>query len=293
MTLERETVVCLMCRSGEQEHPHASWPTLVRCRGCGFMYLSPRPTSAALASLYSRSYFENSESQQLGYDNYVADRELVERTFRRRLAEIEKRLLPERGRVLDVGCATGFFLSVARVRGWQALGVELSEWAAGFARRELGLDVRQGLLAQVADLPRDLDLVTMWDYIEHSTEPDRDLASAYRVLRPGGAIALTTPDVNSLPARVFGAKWMGFKGDEHLYYFSTANLCALLEKQGFKVRWARHVGKYVSLEFFAKRAHMYVPTVGHWMDLASRALKVSDRALHVNPFDIVMVVATK
>src|SRR5262249_26630348 len=146
--------------------------------------------------------------QQLGYDNYVADRELVERTFTRRLEEIERRFVPERGRLLDVGCALGFFLTVARERGWQPQGVEISAWAANYARRELGLDIAQGAFCDQRELEPGLDLVTMWDYIEHSTVPDQDLAQAHALLRKGGVLAITTPDVDSWPARVFRARWM-------------------------------------------------------------------------------------
>src|SRR5262249_48955645 len=99
----REIVACLQCRSSSQRPLYRAWPSIVRCRDCGFVYMSPRPTRAALEELYTHEYFENSASQQLGYDNYVADRELVERTFTRRLEEIERRFVPERGRLLDVG----------------------------------------------------------------------------------------------------------------------------------------------------------------------------------------------
>jgi 2-polyprenyl-3-methyl-5-hydroxy-6-metoxy-1,4-benzoquinol methylase len=293
MSPDRETVPCLLCGSAEQGPTYREWPNIVRCKACGFVYTSPRPTREALAAVYTHDYFENNQSQQLGYDNYVADRELVQRTFVRRLAEIERRWAPARGRLLDVGCALGFFLTVARERGWRPEGAEISAWAADYARRQLGLEVHVGAFCEQRELAPGLDLVTMWDYIEHSSVPDEDLAQAYALLKPGGVLAITTPDVASWPARVFRAKWMGFKDHEHLYYFSTANLCELLERKGFRVVDARHVGKYVSLGFFAKRASMYADRAGRLFGAAASALQLAERSLYVNPFDIVKIIAVK
>src|SRR3990167_7198206 len=108
--LIKEAVSCILCGSSESQGLYPlEMPNVVRCLRCGFVYASPRLKEECVKELYSREYFESHSSEKMGYDNYVSDRDLVEKTFRRRLEELEKKWLKHKGSVLDVGCATGFF----------------------------------------------------------------------------------------------------------------------------------------------------------------------------------------
>ncbi len=232
----KEYVDCLFCskRDFKKVYP-SSLPGVVRCLSCGLIYANPRFKKEALKDFYSREYFESHSSEAMGYDNYVSDKELVEKTFKRRLLEIEKKWMPRRGKLLDVGCATGFFLSIARQRGWKVDGIEISEYCCDYARREFGIELYCGFFKDAKGFEPNFDLVTMWDYVEHSFTPDQDIRKAYELLAPGGVLALATPDVGSVPARIFKQNWMGFKEHEHLYYFTKQNLTALLRKEGSRL----------------------------------------------------------
>jgi 2-polyprenyl-3-methyl-5-hydroxy-6-metoxy-1,4-benzoquinol methylase len=293
LELSKETVGCLLCGGARTARLHAALPGVVRCVDCGFVYTSPRITREAASRLYTQAYFESHASQQLGYDNYVSDRELVERTFNRRLDRIERRLGVSQGRVLDVGCATGFFLVIAQKRGWQAAGAEISEYCCRYAREHFGLDLFNGRFEDYPVSRSSFDLVTMWDYLEHSFVPDADLRKAYELLKPGGAIAIATPDLSSFPARVFADRWIGFKEHEHLYYFTKKNLSGLLEKQGFRILDSCHAGKYISASFFAKRAGSYSPALGRAIDSLTRFCGLANRSFYCNPFDIIYLLAQK
>ena len=79
--------------------------------------------------------------------------------------------------------------------------------------------VEDGLQAYEAFQKEIYDVITMWDYIEHSPVPMNDIKESFALLKPGGLLVLATPDISSWPAKVFKKKWMVYKDHEHLYYF--------------------------------------------------------------------------
>ncbi len=291
--LIKETVGCILCGSPDSRRVYPrDLPSVVRCKQCGFVYTSPRLKEECVKELYSRQYFESHSSEKMGYDNYVSDRELVEKTFHRRLEELEKKWLKKKGAVLDVGCATGFFLNTAKAMGWRTHGVEISDYCCEFAAAEFGLSLTNGQFKDFDGSGGPYDLVTMWDYLEHSFTPVRDIELAFRHLKPGGFLAVATPDFGSWPAGIFGPNWVGFKEHEHLAYFTKKNLCGLLERKGFKIRHAGYAGKYVSFSFFVKRLCGYFPVFGRSLNfLAERVFTGLD--FYCNPYDIVTVVCQK
>lgn len=290
--LSKEWVGCLFCKSGNFKSLYPSLPAVVKCE-CGFVYTNPRLKRDVIRDFYSRGYFESNASQRMGYDNYVSDKDLVEKTFKRRLSTLEKKWVKRKGRVLDVGCATGFFLSIAQEMGWEVSGVEISDYCCEYALREFGLKLHQVFFKDARDLGVDYDLITMWDYIEHSFNPDQDIERAYQLLRPSGILAIATPDITSLPARVFRHHWIGFKEHEHLHYFSRRNLTELLQKKGFQVRSASYIGKYISPKFFSKRLSEYSKFLGT-LSKKFATLPLLDKAVfYCNPLDIIYLIAEK
>ena len=290
---EKEWVDCLLCGSEQfQKFPTAP-PGVVQCSRCGLVYANPRLKKEAIADFYSKEYFESHSSETMGYDNYVSDKELVEKTFEKRLERLERQWTRGRGKVLDVGCATGFFLSIAQRKGWEPDGVEISGYCCEYALREFGMRFKRGFFKDLGGLEPGFKLITMWDYIEHSFTPDEDIRRAYELLEPGGVLALATPDVGSLPAQIFKQNWMGFKEHEHLYYFTKKNLLTLLRKEGFQVLSVSYTGKYISPSFFAKRMSGYSKFLGALAGKITSLSFLKERSFYCNPMDIVYVVARK
>jgi 2-polyprenyl-3-methyl-5-hydroxy-6-metoxy-1,4-benzoquinol methylase len=229
----------------------------------------------------------------MGYEDYEADRYCIVKTARRRLDMIE-RYETKRGRLLDVGCALGFFIDTAHKRGWAVDGVDISEHAVQYARDTLGLPARVGMLEDAGYPQAEFDVLTLWDVIEHVPDPVANLRYCASLLKERGLIVLSTPDVGSLVAKVAGARWMGYKlADEHLYYFSRRTLALALEKAGFELVELRGIGKDVSLEFFAKRLKIYVPPVAAALAKFLDASRLGRGSVYVNPLDIVCAIARK
>ena len=285
-----EHVPCNHC-GHEVTHGVRNVSRLVRCVNCGLIFVNPRPPFEELARQYEGAYFHCPEPTFGGYEDYEADREDIMRTFRGRMNLIRAQLPGPTPRVLDIGCATGIFLEVAREAGWRAEGLDISAYALERARAK-GFQVQRGTLPG-ASLPEGAyDLITMWDLIEHVPDPAALLAECRRLLRPGGVIAISTPDAGSLLAHVLGGRWLGFRSiDEHLYFFSRATLGAMLTSAGFEVRRFVAVGKHLALPRLVERMRFYTRVGALLLRTVDRA--VPRLSLYVNSRDTMVALARR
>lgn len=265
---------------------------LWRCQKCGLIFVEPQPKFLELKKIYSQNYFKNSNSGSIGYENYLADKSNIIKTFEKRFKDIEK-LHPNKGKILDLGCALGFFLEVVENHGWMPYGVEISDYAGEIAKKHFGERIFQGALDQ-ACFPNDFfDIITMWDYLEHVSSPSQELSRVWQLLKNDGLLILSTPDANSLPHRIFRNKWMGYKDQEHLYYFSRENAIMLLEKAGFTVLKSEKIGKYVNLSLFIKRLGLYNKSLADILKFLLSKTSPPNFSFYVNPLDIICLYAKK
>ena len=233
---------------------------IVQCQRCGLIYLNPRPVSDALRRFYPAGQYyayrpvtrRNNVVQRFRgglkylilaeHKGYPIPTGYQGRTGRM-LVKILGTVLSSRfeglpayvagGKILDVGCGNGNYLYSLRELGWETYGVEIDEQACHYAREVLGLTIFQGTLEE-AHLPHNfLDVITMRHVLEHLPDPGRSLAEVYRLLRAGGSVLLETPNIESLQARFFKARWFHLDIPRHLYHFAPATLQALLQKAGF------------------------------------------------------------
>lgn len=228
---------------------------LHRCSGCGFLFVHPLPESSL--EIYSEDYFAGASGGH-GYVEYDRDKQAMIPSFERYLELIETSY-GKKGKMLDVGAATGFFLDIARKRGWETVGVEPSEHAASLGRAK-GIDVRTGTLDSLEAPDHSFDVITLWDVIEHVPEPRDTLRQVRRLLRPGGIIAINTPDADSLWARVMGMQWHLIVPPEHLHLFGTRSLRRLLADTEFECLLVSKIGKIFTVQYVFH-------TLAHWQKL--------------------------
>jgi SAM-dependent methyltransferase len=204
---------------------------VVQCE-CGLVFVTPQPDTAALIDAYDDTYYEGWRSQSRART----------RLWQRRLGVVAA-AAGRSGRLLDVGCATGDFLVAGRDAGWQVQGTEFSP-AGARAARSRGLEVVPGEVWDAGLASGAFDVVTAWHVLEHARDPRRLLDECRRVLRPGGALVLATPNVEERffrlayrlargrPERLFDPR----DREVHLFHFSSRTLSALVESAGFGVR---------------------------------------------------------
>lgn len=220
-----------------------------RCGDCGSLFVAGPPPDEEIAALYrDERYFARARKRPaargrvLGYRDYVADRKHIELKFRDVLERLERH--GAQGEVLDVGAGPGFLLAAARRRGWPGRGVELNPWAAAHARERVGVDVRTGAFGAVPLADGQFGAVTMMDFLEHVPRPAEAMAEAVRVTRPGGLLAVLTPDAGAPVSRLLGARWPEvLRAPGHLTLFSASGLARLLERHGYEVLGRHSVGK--------------------------------------------------
>ncbi len=155
------------------------------------------------------------------------------------IAAHAERLLPDGGRVLDIGCASGGLLALLRARAGHLAGLELSATAAT-AAAQIADHVVQGALED-PNLPFEedaFDLVVLADVLEHLADPCAGLGRAVRWCRPGGAVLVSVPNVAHWQARLtlLRGRWpqteSGTFDAGHLRWFTRDAVVALLRHAG-------------------------------------------------------------
>jgi SAM-dependent methyltransferase len=228
---------------------------LVRCLDCGLVHLANPPSGEEAERLYSEEYFEGEMSRK-GYASYSADEQILRLNFRKLLGKTLRELRglgrdPSDLALLDHGCAYGYFLDGARPVFGAVVGTEINERVAAIGRERFGLEIHSGESAIHGLGEASVDVITMWDVIEHLRAPRAALRACRRALRPGGILCLTTGDIDSVLARLLGRRWRLINPPQHISYFSIRTLRNLLGDVGFEVLRTERCGKHVSLHFLS------------------------------------------
>ncbi len=215
------------------------------CETCTHVFANPIPSPAFIQSLYAKTEDPDYEEESLGRG----------KNFQRILNALEK-IHPEKGRLLDVGAATGILMHLAREKGWVTEGVEPSSWAVEVAKKKYDLTLMEGNLETVTLKSNTYTAVTLVDFIEHVSHPNEALSKIRETLKPGGTVCLVTPDIQSLAARAMGKGWWHFRPG-HLAYFTKKSLLTLLERSGFQViKWRRYAWTF-SAHYLLSRMSLF------------------------------------
>ncbi|HLH96787.1 MAG TPA: class I SAM-dependent methyltransferase [Xanthobacteraceae bacterium] len=209
-----------------------------KCASCGLG--GADAASFDPAAFYTGDYFTGACSD--GYADYPGAESVLRREFARTASFIAKQRAA--GRLLDVGCAYGYFLQEAR-KYFEVAGIELAEEAAEHCRRA-GLNVLSGT-ADKANMERlgTFDIITLLDVIEHLPAPHDTLSLCRRHLAPGGLLVLTTGDFASPLARIMGANWRLMTPPQHLWFFTRESLRRLSGSLGYTLESCSHPAKIV------------------------------------------------
>jgi len=273
---------CPACgRPTAQKHLYAkNGCDILACSACGIGRTVT--TGFDPAAYYTDDYFSGGHAD--GYADYAAAEPVLRREFAATARFIRR--FRAGGRLLELGCAYGFFLDEAKRAGFDVHGVELAAAAAAAARAR-GLDVETGI-ADAAYLERigQVDVVVLLDVIEHLEDPRATLAAALRHLDPGGIVVVTTGDFGSLAARLAGRAWRLMTPPQHLWFFTRASMERLAASLGLRVVAFDHPWKTVPLS-------LIVFQFRRMLGLKPKAPAASAIGLPVNLFDAMRVVMRK
>jgi len=244
--MEMEEIPCPICEATKTDalHQEGSFQ-MVKCPSCQFIYLSPRPTNESLLRFYQHYLPEDRSSIQ-------SWEKMMEPIFKRAAHLIKQH--KGGGRLLDVGAGFGFFLVEMKKRGWEVMGVEVSQKAIDHARDVLGLTVHPGPLEKIGFPENYFDVVSGFYVIEHLPDPITFLKECHRILKPGGFLLLKYPNTTPIKGllQLFGISNRFYDLPAHLADFSPRIIQRCLERVGFE-RCLHMIGGHTLPRGLAKR----------------------------------------
>jgi SAM-dependent methyltransferase len=206
---------------------------IVECCGCSVLRTFPEMSDAELARYYPDDYWGGPEPTE----KWIADSQSEKTSFVVRCGL-------RAGRILDVGCGSGFFLRALDPKSWDRFGVELSQAAAEAGEKALGKGhVYAGTLADAGWDNAWFDVVTFWSALEHTNAPRANLIEARRIIKPGGTLIVQLPNASSYQARFFGGDWFALDAPRHRYHFSLSTLERVLSETGFQIYQTSFISK--------------------------------------------------
>jgi SAM-dependent methyltransferase len=216
---------------------------IFQCAACGL----GRAQAPAFdpAAYYTQAYFSGDHAD--GYADYPGAEPVLRREFARTVDFIRR--YRRAGRLLEVGCAYGFFLQEAK-RYFTVSGIELADDAAAHCRRQ-GLAVATGTADELERTSGPFDVIVLLDVIEHLPDPHATMAALARALAPGGVIVVTTGDFASLAARALGSAWRLMTPPQHLWFFTPRSMDRLAAGADLEVASLDHPWKIVPLSLVA------------------------------------------
>lgn len=226
-------VSCPVCDANDSRlFCEKDWFRYVECRDCGMVYLNPRLNDAATHQFYNSeaNAIYNESKFEVGPEARVAD----DRANTENLAALHRFRGGRTGKLLEIGCADGFFLAKARAQGYEVHGLELNEpnWRA--SRDMLGPGILNVDLLE-ARYPADLfDVIYMRDLIQHIPDPKSFLRECFRTAKPGATLFIGTHNIDGLIERIVRGRYTPLFGFMEPNHFSARTLRRLLKDVGFE-----------------------------------------------------------
>ena len=217
----------------------------VKCRNCAAIFIYPQPSQEDIKSLYEKDYFKSSDLQirPHGRADYFqsVESEKEKITYEKRLREISK--IVDKGTLLDIGCGPGHFLRFVKQKGWDVTGIEISDFAASYARETFNLNVITGTIDSVKLPPNTFDVIFLGDLLEHVPNPKILLENLRELLSDKGIIYIEIPSVtnglfsrlgNILFKTINRVKYINLP-PYHLFEFTPNNCKMLFKISGYKI----------------------------------------------------------
>lgn len=222
-------VSCIVCESTKINELKAYKENrLVKCQNCSLIFTEKIPTKEELLSYYDQDY---------SITSYFSP--ITKKRFETLLDQFE----PYRNtnRILDTGCGHGFFLEVAKARGWEVHGTELSDKAIANCESK-GIQMHKGTIKNNSYEDNFFDVIVSIEFIEHINHPREYAKQLKRIVRPNGQVYITTPNFNSLLRFKLKSEYDVISYPNHLIYFTKKTLKRLMESEGFMTRSIKTTG---------------------------------------------------
>jgi 2-polyprenyl-3-methyl-5-hydroxy-6-metoxy-1,4-benzoquinol methylase len=249
--IELEYASCPLCTEGTDQtvlsgrdrlHDLPGTFTIVGCKKCGLMRTTPRPTGETIGYYYPADYGPYKGTVVADTAAKPSDIKARLITFAKTIFDTKAAALPpmvEKGRLMEIGCASGSFLHSMAQTGWQVEGIEFSEDAAQTARN-LGYDVSTGAVETISKKNSSFDLIVGWMVLEHLHDPVGSLLKMALWSKPEGKLVISVPNAGSKEFHAFGPRWYALQLPTHLFHYDTYSIVRVLDAGGWRVTNIHH-----------------------------------------------------
>jgi 2-polyprenyl-3-methyl-5-hydroxy-6-metoxy-1,4-benzoquinol methylase len=210
------------------------------CSECGTVFCDPLPKGLELAAYY-KDHFNYS-----WFEEHLPFKKIQAAHRWQRIASLFHKYNIRQGRLLDVGCGHGLFLSHAQRARWSTVGIDYQSLATRHAREKLGLEVVEGDLRTVILEDRlkasQFDFVTAWHCLEHVPDPLNYLEEITMVLGPSGKVLIAVPNAEALGMKLMREDWIWCQPPYvHVTHFTEKSLALLARRSGLNIlaTWTR------------------------------------------------------
>jgi 2-polyprenyl-3-methyl-5-hydroxy-6-metoxy-1,4-benzoquinol methylase len=210
---------------------------LCKCSECGFVFTLQYPDEQNIGRYYESDDYVSHDDKAKGFLNriYFQARSVM---LKKKRKIVEKATGIRKGRILDIGCGTGYFAAAMKKGGWDVTGMEPNVKARDFATRQFALDVISP--ERISELPSgSFDCITMWHVLEHFHDPFSYAAEIIRLIRPDGVCFCALPNCGSFDAEHYCETWAAYDVPRHLWHFTPETFRVFTEKTGFHITETR------------------------------------------------------
>ncbi len=277
---------CIVCKN--TKHFHKQYIILTKCLKCSHIFYDKKLNYKDLQKIYSNDYFFGQE-----YINYINDRKQVEKNANIRINSIKKYVKNIKTKnLLEIGSAFGFFLNVAKRKFRNLEGYEINSDAVDYARDYFKLQIYKENFITKEFKNKKYDIFCLFDVIEHLNNPDQYIKKIYEISSKDSYIFITTGDIDSFTAKIFGKNWRLIHPPSHVHYFSKKTIEILLNNNGYDVISNKYIGYYRNFSFILNKLNFFKKNF-NWLIKSLNFINLSKIDIYLNVYDIMMVVAKK
>jgi SAM-dependent methyltransferase len=231
------------------QEPHTEF-NVYQCTVCGLVGLPDVETDELYYKLYYPQGYHS--PTHIGFLGEIWGR--VSSLLIQQKINLIKRCIKMPCKLLDVGCGNGGFLKHLEGCSFDAHGLEPVKEAVD-AANQAGLQVTQGNILTDSLVPENYDVVTLWHVFEHIKDPSAALNRIYTILKPGGVLVMSMPNVNSVAAQLGRKYWFHLDSPRHLWLYKEENIKTLLLSINFKVESCSYLPFEFPLDLFWSIKH--------------------------------------
>jgi 2-polyprenyl-3-methyl-5-hydroxy-6-metoxy-1,4-benzoquinol methylase len=214
--------------------------TFFKCDNCGFVFSNPYIPEREILNFYS----------ELEDHEYSSEADGRAKNFEQIIKRLNTLQTPGKT-LLDIGAASGIFLNLAKENGYQATGIEPSDYLVKEAHRLYGLDIIKGTIDDLSP-GNTYSIITLLDIIEHLVEPDEFFQKLDPFIEKNGIVVIVTPDIKSITSRLTGKHWWHYR-IAHVNFFNSTSILQLLKKHKYEVVMKKRYAWNFSLFYLVTR----------------------------------------